>query len=254
MFTTILEKSYAGIPALHICKQDYIEKPLPTVIFWHGFTSAKEHNLPVAYQLASKNIRVILPDALHHGTREGAMTDKERLFSFWSIVLQSVQDTKLLYDTLTDNQLIDNNRIFLSGTSMGGIITCGTLAAYPFIKGGAVFMGSPAWEKFARQQIRLLEQEGSLPLSENEAEEQVRQLVRYDITQHDELLGERPLFFWHGQRDEVVSYEDSFKFYTQVKKTRKEDSGLVYHLDKNAGHKVTRSGMLTMTEWMADHI
>ena len=46
-------------------------------IFLHGFTSAKEHNLHYAYNLAKKGIRVLLPDAHLHGVREENLDEVE---------------------------------------------------------------------------------------------------------------------------------------------------------------------------------
>ncbi len=43
-----------GIPSLHLAQKDSYHDPLPLVIFEHGFTSAKEHNLHYAYLLAEK--------------------------------------------------------------------------------------------------------------------------------------------------------------------------------------------------------
>ncbi|SFE72689.1 serine aminopeptidase domain-containing protein [Alteribacillus iranensis] len=251
---TITEETLDQIPVLHICKEEYIHQPLPVIIFWHGFTSGKEHNLHIAYHLAKKNIRVILPEALHHGVRDSGLTEKERVFQFWSIVLQSVRETKQVWECLQKRKLIEENRVFVAGTSMGGIITCGVLAAYPWVKGGAVLMGNPAWETFARQQIRLMEQQGSLPLTEEEAEKQVSQLIPFDLSQQTSAIANRPLFFWHGKRDEVVPYLSSYEFYEQIKEKRKDDDSLVYHLDPAAGHKVSRDGMLLMAEWTADYI
>ncbi|MDA3129187.1 serine aminopeptidase domain-containing protein [Aliibacillus thermotolerans] len=250
------EETFSGIPALHIVQSAKENEPLPTVLFWHGFTSGMEHNLHIAYQLVKRNIRVILPEAHHHGSRSQRLSEKELTFQFWPIVLQSVAETEDIYRSLEERHLLQNSRIFLAGTSMGGIITCGTLVKYPWVKGAAVLMGNPAWETFARRQITLLEQQGALPLSEEERENQVKQLIPFDLSQHIEAVNHRPLFFWHGRQDDVVPYIDSFSFYQQLKaRTRlNDDETLVYHLDQEASHKVTRKAMLLMADWIAKHI
>lgn len=253
---TITEETFSGIPALHIVPSDRQKEPLPTVLFWHGFTSGKEHNLHIAYQLVKRNMRVILPEANHHGTRDEGLSEKELTLQFWSIVLKSVEETGDVYESLRKQHLLKNQRIFLAGTSMGGIITCGAIVRYPWVKGAAVLMGNPAWETFARRQITLLDEQGALPLSENEREAQVKQLIPYDLSQHMEAVNNRPLFFWHGREDEVVPYIDSFSFYKKLKKTypTTEKDTLVYYLDHEANHKVTRKAMLLMVDWIAQHI
>ncbi|MFB4162790.1 prolyl oligopeptidase family serine peptidase [Alteribacillus sp. JSM 102045] len=251
---TIREEAFADIPALHIFKEEHEQKPLPTFLFWHGFSSGKEHNLHVAYRLAKKGIRVILPEAVHHGERDQGLTEKQRMLEFWSIVLQSLKETGSIKKDLDEKKLIKDNRLFMGGTSMGGILTCGALTVYPWIKGAVVLMGNPSWEVFARKQMTMLEQQGSLPLSEEDAEKQVQKLIDYDLSQKEQALGERPLFFWHGRDDEVVPYHESYSFYEKMKEKRKEDSSLVYHLDPSAGHKVSRNGMIAMADWVEDYI
>lgn len=251
---TIKEELLADIPALHICKAEYEQTPLPTLIFWHGFSSGKEHNLHVAFRLAKKGIRVILPEAIHHGERNQGLTEKQRLLEFWSIVLKSLKETEMLRNELEKKNLIQEERLFVGGTSMGGILTCGALTAFPWIKGGIVLMGNPAWEVFARKQITMLEQQGALPLSEEDVEKQVQKLIDYDLSQNEQMLGNRPLFFWHGRNDKEVPYEESYTFYEKIKEYRKDDTSLVYQLDPSAGHKVSRDGLIAMTDWVADYI
>ncbi|MFZ4450469.1 prolyl oligopeptidase family serine peptidase [Salibacterium aidingense] len=249
----IAEESFGGVPALHIYDMNDGKKPLPAVLYWHGFSSAKEHNLHIAYQLAKQGVRVIMPEAKHHGERHEGLTEKQRFFQFWSIVLQSLHEIEYIYDSLEEKRLIKEGRIFAAGTSMGGILACGALAAFPWIKGGAVMMGTPAWEAYARRQVEALKQQGDLPFSEEEIEQEVQQLLSYDLSRQPELLAGRPLFFWHGREDQVIDYRDSFSFYEGIKKEREEDV-YVFHLEQRAGHKVTREGMLAMTKWTAAHI
>ncbi|WP_185819787.1 prolyl oligopeptidase family serine peptidase [Salibacterium salarium] len=252
---TIEDESFGGVPALHIYDMNEGRTPLPTMLYWHGFSSAKEHNLDFAYQLAKKGIRVVLPEARHHGERREGLTEKQRLFKFWSIVIEGLQDTQSIRDSLEEQQLIKDSRLFTAGTSMGGILTCGALAAFPWIKGGAVMMGNPAWESYARQQIKILKEQGTFPISDEKAEQEIQQLLHYDLSQQPALLGDRPLFFWHGREDNVVPYEDSYAFYEKIKQTRLiGDDTIMYHLEEKAMHKVSREGMLAMADWTVKHI
>ena len=96
----IVEKeTMVEIPTLHVVEADLKDlSDIPTVFFLHGFTSAKEHNLHVAYLLAEQGIRVILPDALHHGEREDDVSNNEKklALSFWEIVLTSIGELILI--------------------------------------------------------------------------------------------------------------------------------------------------------------
>ncbi len=66
------------------------------MIFIHGFTSAKEHNLHIAYLLAEKGFRAVLPEALHHGERGEEMAVEELAGHFWDIVLNEIEEIGVL--------------------------------------------------------------------------------------------------------------------------------------------------------------
>lgn len=55
----IENQTVSGIPFLHIVKEENRHRAVPLVIFIHGFTSAKEHNLHIAYLLAEKGFRAV---------------------------------------------------------------------------------------------------------------------------------------------------------------------------------------------------
>src|SRR5699024_301767 len=59
-----------GIPVLMVVDKSKTDRALPVVTYFHGFTSAKEHNLPFAYLMAHEGYRVVMPDSLFHGDRE----------------------------------------------------------------------------------------------------------------------------------------------------------------------------------------
>lgn len=58
------KKIVANIPLLEVVQKELLDQAVPTVFFFHGFTSAKEHNLHYAYLMAEKNIRVVLPELI----------------------------------------------------------------------------------------------------------------------------------------------------------------------------------------------
>lgn len=249
----IIEKETINqIPMLHIHKQSLAGRPAPVVIFWHGFSSAKEHNLPIAYQLAEKNIRVLLPEAVLHGERSQNVSEKEQMSKFWKIVVQSVKDTETIYEEIKNRSWILDNRLFVGGTSMGAILTFGALKVYPWIKGGISLMGDPAWGSLAQAQLEGLKRSNLWEESEEKTQEILRGLHPFDLSTMPEAVADRPLFFWHGQEDEVVPYQSAYSLYKTLE--QQSDGPMEYHLDPKAGHKVPRLGMLQMTSWVAEHI
>lgn len=249
----IIEKEIIHqIPMLHIYKKSLADSPAPVVMFWHGFSSAKEHNLPIAYQLAEKNIRVLLPEAMLHGERSEDLSEKERMSKFWKIVVQSVRDTETVYNEIKRRNWLLDDRLFVGGTSMGAILTFGALKVYPWIKGGISLMGDPAWTALARAQLEGLKRNNLWEESEEKTQEILQGLHPFDLSTAPEAIAGRPLFFWHGQEDEVVPYQSAYHLYKTLE--HQSAAPMEYHLDPKAGHKVPRPGMLQMTSWVAKYI
>jgi uncharacterized protein len=241
-----------GIPSLHIVDKEIASKQLPIVIFVHGFTSAKEHNLHYAYLLAEKGIRVVLPEALFHGERQEGLHQKELSFRFWEIVLTTIEELNGVKEYFEAQKLIDIDRIGLAGTSMGGIITFGALTKYNWIHSAVSLMGSPYYQSFASLQIQEMKKRGiHLPISEVEQKKLIEQLKYYDLSLQPEKLGKRPLLLWHGKFDQVVPFEYSSQFYDTIKN---KEYKVEFLADEKAGHQVSREGLLRTIDWFETHL
>ncbi|PLT30410.1 prolyl oligopeptidase family serine peptidase [Peribacillus deserti] len=252
----ISKESIHHIPVLHIVKQDKSKEKLPFIIFIHGITSAKEHNLHYAYLLAEKGFRVILPDALYHGEREADLSENKLMLSFWDIVIKTIAEIEVLKDYYESQGSIDSSRIGIAGTSMGGIITYGALTKYSWIKAGVSLMGNPAYVSYAKRQIEALRQaKMDIPLTDEELENLYSLLAPYDITLNTEKLAGRPVFLWHGEKDNVVPFQDAYNFYESMSAEYGNDRDkIAFLLDKNASHKVSREGLLRTQEWFVKHL
>ncbi|KKI93596.1 esterase [Bacillus sp. SA1-12] len=248
----IIEKiNVADIPLLHIVNDLDKDKKTPFVIFVHGFTSAKENNLHYAYYLAEKGVRVVLPEAMYHGERSKQHDTKELSIRFWKIVLNEINEINLLKEHFEERGLIDNQRIGVAGTSMGGIVTLGALTQYNWIKAAVSLMGSPCYTFLLKDQLSTLEKNGvELPLSKEEIAEQLSLLEPYDLSLHKDKLKNRPLLFWHGERDHVVPFAPTFQFYKELIPMYEETpEKLNFIADPLADHKVSREGVSALVEW-----
>lgn len=201
---TIKNEYIENIPLLLVEEEDSIrEKPI--FFFLHGITSAKEHNLHIAYTIAQKGFRVILPDALHHGERETTDSERMRYRLFWKIILQSIEEFPLLVEGLAKKGLASKENIAIGGTSMGAITTFGALATYKWIKSAVAFMGAPQYDQFAKQMFQVADESG-MDIKEGEKEAILAKIEPYDLSSHLELLNNRPLFIWHGKEDKTVPF------------------------------------------------
>ncbi len=147
----IQNTTLASIPSLIVADQAQEQEALPVLTYFHGFTSAKEHNLPLAYLMAAKGYRVILPDSMYHGERETEISTKQKQISFWNIVMQNIQELKSIKEALEEKGLLQDGRFGVAGTSMGGITTAAALTEYPWIQTAGVLMGSPKITTYAKR-------------------------------------------------------------------------------------------------------
>ena len=229
---------------------------MPVVIFFHGFTSAKEHNLHYAFNLAKKGIRVLLPEAHLHGVRSENLDDVQLSLRFWEIILTSIEEANYLHAELKEKGLLTSDEIGFAGTSMGGITTLGCLTAYPWVKTASVMMGTPGYVKLAKGQMKQFEDSGyKLPMKDEDVVNLLQTLEQLDLTKHPERLAKRPVFFWHGKKDQTVPFDPTFNFFNAIKEDYSDHpENFIFMVDEHAGHAVSRLGMLTGVDFLADHL
>lgn len=252
----IKEEQWGNIPLLHIVEDEFKDNDVPVVIFHHGFTSAKEHNLHYAYNLAKQGIRVLLPDAYLHGVRDENLDEVQMALSFWEIVMTSIEELPLLKQELSSRGLVKNAKIGIGGTSMGGIVSLGSLTIYDWIDSTIVMMGAPGFVELATAQMKEFEQAGyQLEVTETEKEQLLAGLATLDLTKKSESLNKRPIYFWHGKNDPTVPYKPTHHFYESLKNDYADvPNRLVFVTDKNAAHAVSRTGMLGAVNWLASNL
>lgn len=242
------------IPCLIVDDSEKKNKPLPIITYFHGFTSAKEHNLPIAFLLAEEGYRVILPDSILHGEREGKTTFLKKQLAFWDIVMQNVTDLQKIQQYVQEKQLILDNLYGVAGTSMGGITTSASLVKYPWIRAAAVLMGSPKLSEFAEAMIEEYEKTDHPPLPEEKIKTLFTDLESIDLAKHMEQLGERPLLFWHGDKDPIVPFDHSYTFYQAARDMYKNKKQLHFIKEVGRDHKVSRFAILETVKWFKKHL
>lgn len=252
----VREEKWGHIPVLHIVEEELQDKQVPVVIFLHGFTSAKEHNLHYAHNIAKKGIRVLLPDAHLHGARDEKLDEAQLSLRFWEIVLTSIEEVSFLHEELIKRELVAAGKLGIGGTSMGGITSLGCLTAYDWVDTAAVMMGSPGFVKLAEAQMSQFERRGfKLPITDEEKKSILQTLGTFDLTKHAARLNQRPIYFWHGQEDTVVPFEPTYHFYEAVKRDYADvPERIKFVSDDTAGHSVSRTGMLKAADWFACHL
>lgn len=248
-------EKWGEIPLIHLYDES-MNASTPTVIFLHGFESAKEHNLHYAYNYVKNGMRVILPDAILHGERSKNLDGVQMSLRFWEIILTNIEEVSYLKEQLQQRGIVDGAKIGLSGTSMGAITTLGCLTVYPWIDAAASMMGNPNFVELAEEQLQQVESMGmKLPMSEEEINKLYNTLAFFEISSHPEKLAGRPVFFWHGKKDQVVSFKPAYTFFEEQKHLYSEAPEKWSHMEsKTSGHQVNRKGMLANVAWFAEYL
>ncbi|WP_186576659.1 prolyl oligopeptidase family serine peptidase [Aquibacillus kalidii] len=246
----IYKEKLQGIPTLIVVDSDKYDQALPVLTYMHGFTSAKEHNLPLAFLMAEKGYRVILPDCMLHGERAEDITSDQRQTQFFQIVKQNIQDIETLRKELVERNWILDERFGLAGTSMGGITTSAALTQFPWIKTSAVLMGSPKITDYAKELVEHMKKANvDLPLTDEEINQIFNSLEQIDLSKQIDKLNGRPIFFWHGENDSVVPFRHSYSFYEEATDHYKNPENIRFLREVGRDHKVSRFAIKETVNW-----
>ncbi|WP_213990455.1 esterase [Sodalis sp. dw_96] len=233
------QESIDGVEVIHAVPAGLYSQPLPTIFFYHGYTSSKEVYSYFGYALAKAGFRVILPDAPMHGARFSG-DEQQRLGHFWDILRTNIDELPVLKAHFQQQGLIDPERIGVCGASLGGMTALGAMARYPWLKAAAEFMGSGDYLRLAKTLFP------PVPLTsssrQKEFEQRMAPLAEYEVFHQLDKLGDRPLLLWHGDADPLVPAEESRRLY-QALVAQGSDSRVTYITEPGIGHKITVSAL-----------
>lgn len=247
---SIKREVISNIPCLIVAPSKKRNEVLPLVIYYHGFNSEKEASLTIAYKMALNNQRVVLPDSLYHGERQGSVTQTEKELAFWEIVIQNIEEIALIRAFFLDEKLVCENKIGVAGTSMGGITTYGALTKYDWISAAAVVMGTPNMTSYAQLLVDRVNAAHPNTISEVTIKEAMEMLKPFDLSLQPEAINNRPLLAWHGEKDDVIPLSQSTEFFNDL------GSNSNYCLVEEAKrmHHVSRLAVEETVEWFAKHL
>lgn len=241
---------WAEIECLHASPAGARQSPLPTVLFYHGFTSSKEVYSYFAVALAQAGFRVIMPDADMHGARYNGDSEA-RVDHFWDILKRNIDEFPALEKALREQGLIAPDRLAVAGASMGGMTALGAMARYPHIHSVGCMMGSGYFMQLSQTLFP--------PLVAHSADEQsafarrMAPLAEYDPSRKLEALASRPLLLWHGEADEVVPVAESIRLEAALR-AQSLDQHLTWLSEKDIGHKITPSALTALVSFFREHL
>lgn len=243
-------ENLAGIECIHAAPAGQRQARLPTVLFYHGFTSSKEVYSYFAVALAQAGFRVIMPDADMHGARYNGDTDA-RMTHFWEILKQNIDEVPLLEKVLRDNDWIADERFAVAGASMGGMTALGAMARYPQIHSVACLMGSGYFMQLSHTLFPPLV--ARTPEQKEAFAARLAPLAPYDPSEQLEKLANRPLLLWHGEADEVVPFAETVRLQKALGEAQL-DQQMTALSEKNIGHKITPAALTALVSFFKHHL
>ncbi|NLY46998.1 MAG: alpha/beta fold hydrolase [Tissierella sp.] len=238
------------IPIIRFKLKDHKEQ-IPTIIFYHGWSSNKESQRLRGFILANLGYQVIIPDAIHHGDRNRleSYDGENSIKYFWPTILNNVEEAPKIIEYCIKHYNSDPDRIAVMGHSMGGFTAAGVFTYNEDIKTAVVLNGSFNW-KHSNQILKNV-----MGLSnENEFQEEEERINAIDPMNNQELVIDRPILLLHGGHDRVVNIESQKLFYDDVKSKYSDKSRVQLIEYNNLDHFVTTSMMDEAAIWFKKYL
>lgn len=233
-----------GVPCIYI-KPNFINGDLPTVLLYHGWSSNKENFKFIGTVLAQNGFQVIVPDAVDHGVR--ASLDYENILimkeNFWRVVFETVNESKGLIDEAVKVLGINENKIAVMGSSMGGFICSGIFTRNKNVKCIINMNGASAWENSEYHFRRL----HNLNFA---TEEQMAYIKENDPLRFKGTFNPRGILLLHGDSDTQVSIETQRYFYNEVKGTYMDSNNLQLIESPGLDHYKTVRMLEESIDWL----
>jgi hypothetical protein len=232
----IYDERAGNIAVIHAVPAGQYHQPLPTIFFYHGYTSSKEVYAYFAYALAKAGFRVVLPDADLHGERFDG-DEQKRLASFWEILRRNIDELPVLKAHFEQRGLLVEERIGVAGASMGGMTTLGCFARYSWVKAAASLMGAGYYTSLAQTLFPPLDEQGH-HLASRDFDARIAVLADYGLEHQLAKIADRPLLLWHGEADDVVPVAETLRLATELRQSG-WDQQLTLLTEPDVKHRIT---------------
>jgi hypothetical protein len=148
---TFQTRTIGGVPLL-LAVPAAAARPLPAVLWFHGFGVDKETHRKELRQLAEAGFLGVGVDAAGHGARRladlaerQATPHEQALRTMIDLVSLTADEVPAVVRALVDEGLADGERIGAAGVSMGGYVVYRVVLVEPAIRAAVSILGSPEW-------------------------------------------------------------------------------------------------------------
>lgn len=238
-----------GIPCIRLVP-GWKSKPFPTIVFYHGWSSAKENQRFRGFILSSLGYQVIIPDAIYHGERDPIDYDDPNSAAkyFWGVILNNMDEFYTLAEELIDKYDTDPNNIAVTGHSMGGFTSAGIFTHNKNVRTSVILNGSLNWKMSNEIFLKKLTTDTA------EGEDLAIKVSLLDPINNLHKLVDRPLLILHGAEDNVVSKIPQQVFYNKIKSLYKDKTKIKMTEYPFLGHVVTTNMLEDAVGWLLKYI
>jgi len=177
--------------------------PWPGVVICHGAGSQKENHADFARLAAAAGWAALAFDARGHGASEDGMS------------AEAIDDVIGMTRLLAATSGVDEERVAVRGSSMGGFLAIHAAAAAPEVAG--VIAICPAGEEHLSRGLR----RGELEMRVDDETALEAWLLEHDLRESVERIGSRPLILLHAEGDDQIPSEWSSELYAHASEPRK---------------------------------
>ncbi len=174
------------------------EPPWPGVVILHGAGSRKENHADFARLATAAGWAALAFDARGHGASEGPMSPG------------AIQDVIRMVRLLAATSGVDETRVALRGSSMGGFLALHAAAIADEVAG--VIAICPAGESELRRGLR----RGELEMRVDDPAALEAWLAEHDLRDAVEWIAGRPVILLHADGDEQIPSDWSEELYEHV--------------------------------------
>jgi dienelactone hydrolase len=142
----------AGDVPLLLAIPDDMDRPLPAVLWFHGFGVDKETHRKELDQLAQAGFLAVGVDAAGHGARRLPDLDERQaaphpqaLRTMIELASRTADEIPGVVRALMDEGLADGGRVGVVGMSMGGYVVYRAALVHPAPRAAVAILGSPEW-------------------------------------------------------------------------------------------------------------
>lgn len=219
---------------------------LPTLFYYHGWSSNKHKQRFIASIFASFGYQVLLPDAIYHGERGALENYETALYDyFMSTVMQNLAEFQTLEHYALTELSADEKRLAVSGHSMGGYTAAGIFTHNPELKTAVVFNGAFDWQNAIQETEKRY---GTDHIELSAAEKNT------DPACNLEKLIDRPLFMLHGEKDALVPFEVQKAFFEKLQLRYRDKSRIRFMAVERMNHYISVQMLNEALIWLSTNV